>query len=309
MFSTVCIRIGREVTHLKNTTPLTRFLVGALAALALIAAGFAMLYAIIPSWNATPEEVALALPGDEQVPDPNTLWNHAVTVNTPAEAIYPWLVQIGDSRAAFYSIAFIENAFCAASGECRYVNADRVHEEWQNPVKDEQGIIIDYMLIHDYRPGEYVLAVASEKLPMNWTWLWYLRPVDDASTRLIVRHRIDYPTDMPPFLMETILNCGYVMERAMLLGIKARAEGMPPAAAEEPLGALVWLLMLVVGIGCAVRFVRRGGLADLGFGLAAVAGLFILTFIQPTLMERWAVLLLIAAGPSLFTSRIKRMPH
>jgi len=285
---------------MKPVKPFSRFLLGALAALAFAAAGFTTYRAVIPMRGSTPEEISRALPGDEQVPDPDLVWNHAVTIHAPAEQVYPWLIQMGDSRAAFYSITFIENAFCALSGECRYVNADKIHPEWQNPARGVQGMIMDYMVINDTRPGEYVLAGAAPKLGLNWTWLWSVQPVDGGTSRLIVRHRIAYPPGVPPFVMETVFNAGYVMERAMLLGIRARAEGRIPPPAAEPSGALVWLLVLAVGIAAAVRFVRgSGGYGSLGIGLAAVAVLFILTFEQPELWVRWLLLLVTAAGLAL----------
>ena len=146
---------------MKPQKPFHRFLIGAAAALLVVVIGFSWINALIPTWGSTPEEAARALPGDEMVTNPDLIWNHAVTIQAPAEAVYPWLAQIGDSRAAFYSITFIENTFCATSGECRYTNANQVRPEWQTPEKDRQGIIMDYMVIHDYQPGQWVMATAT----------------------------------------------------------------------------------------------------------------------------------------------------
>jgi formate dehydrogenase major subunit len=51
---------------------------------------------------------------------------------------------------------------------------------------------------------------------------------------------------------------GMVMERGMLLGIQSRAAGRLPAAWEEGLGALLWLLVLGMGVACAVRLLEKG---------------------------------------------------
>ena len=201
--------------------PLHRIMFGAVAVIIVIILGFGWLSLLIPTWGSNPEEITRALPADELVSSPTLTWNHALTVHAPAADVYPWLVQIGDSRAAFYSITFIENVFCATSGACRYVNADRVHPEWQNPSKGTQGIIMDYMVIQDYQPGQYVLATASDKLPLKWTWLWYVQPVDANTSRLIVRHRVAFPPDAPQAMINVIFASGYVMERAMLLGIQS----------------------------------------------------------------------------------------
>jgi hypothetical protein len=274
--------------------PLHRLLLGIVSVVVVVAVGFAVLGAVIPTWGSAPEDVSRSLPGDDSVPSPMLTWNHVMTINAPAAAVYPWLVQMGDSRAAFYSITFIENAFCATSGACRYVNADRVHAEWQNPVKGAQGVIMDYLVISDYQPGEWVLATASDKLPLKWTWLWYLQPVDANTTRLIVRHRVTFPPDAPKAAIDAVFAAGFVMERGMMLGIQARAEGRVPSPIEEPLGAVIWLLVMAMGAACAVQFVRTGDLVALSAGFDAVIVLFVLTYVQPPLV--WRIVLLLVVG-------------
>ncbi len=275
---------------MKFKKPFARFLFGLACLLVLLVAGFVWVGAVIPTWNATDEEIALALPGDELVPQPWLSWNHGITIQAPAEEIYPWLIQMGDTRGAYYSYTFIENMFMmVAKTEDRYVNADRIHAEWQNPPVG-QGMIMDMFALQDYREGEYVLAGATEALNemgMNWTWLWYLRPVDQDTTRLIVRHRFIFPEDAPERAVKLVLNSGYVMERGMMLGIRNRAEGRIPSALTEPFEILLWLIALACGVISAVSYVRKPGrLHPLGIGLEAVVVLFIFTFIQPAMWVR-----------------------
>ncbi len=277
--------------------PFHRALLGAVCVIVVVVVGVGWLSLVIPTWGSTPEEIARALPGDELVPHPNLIWNNVLTVHAPAGRVYPWLIQMGDSRAAFYSITFIENAFCATSGACRYVNADRVHPEWQNPPKGAQGIVVDYLVIQDYQPGEYVLATAADKLPLKWTWLWYAQPADANTSRLIVRHRVAYPPDAPQAVFDVVFAAGFVMERAMMLGIQARAEGLVPSPVEEPLGAAIWLVVFGLGVACAVRFIRAAkNYLALAAGLAAVIALFVLTYLQPAMGWRLGILFLVLLG-------------
>ena len=167
---------------MKLKKPFSRFLFGLACLLVLLAVGFVWVGAVIPTWNATDEEIALALPGDEYCGATAVgLESRDNDSRRSAEEIYPWLIQMGDTRAAYYSYTFIENMFMmAAKTEDRYVNADRIRPEWQDPPIG-QGMIMDMFALQDYREGEYVLAGATEALNemgMNWTWLWYLRPVD-----------------------------------------------------------------------------------------------------------------------------------
>lgn len=274
-----------------------RFLLGLALLLLILIAGFTWISVLIPTWGAAPDEIALSLPGDEVVPQPQIRWDHAVTIAAPAAEIYPWLIQMGDTRGAFYSYAFIENLAMQAAGlPGRYVNADSIHPEWQDPPLG-QGMIMTNISLSGYAPGEWVLASASEEMPgVLWTWLWYLKPVDGDTTRFIVRHRISFPDGAPMPLIKAVFNAGYVMERGMILGIRERAEGRVPSTMFELLSIFLWLAVLTGGIIAAVRFIRRPGhWHPLGIGLEAVVFLLIFTFIQPPLWLRF-ILVLVLAG-------------
>jgi hypothetical protein len=96
-----------------------------------LGAAWPLLYALVVHpwmlrWGATDAEVAKRLPGDELVPDPAYSTTRAVTVEAPAEAVWPWVAQVGQDRAGFYSYEWLEDL-----AGCRITNADRVHPEWQ----------------------------------------------------------------------------------------------------------------------------------------------------------------------------------
>src|SRR6266700_1732179 len=60
-------------------------------------------------WGATDEEVARAMPGDEVVKHPTFNATRAVTIQARPEEIWPWLVQIGVTRAGWYSYDWLDN--------------------------------------------------------------------------------------------------------------------------------------------------------------------------------------------------------
>lgn len=275
---------------MKLNRPFSRFLLGFVCLLIVLAVGFTWVGYSIPTWNATKEEVEMALPGDELVAQAQLIWNHGITIQASADEIYPWLVQMGDTRGAYYSYTFIENLFMLAGKmDGRYVNADRIHPEWQDPPIGE-GVIVDMFEIKGYQPGEYVLAGGSPKLEeigFYWTWLWYLQSVDQDTTRLIVRHRFDFPEEMPEGAIKLVLNAGYVMERGMMLGIQSRAEERAQQVPAELVEVFLWLIALACGVISAIYFIRKPGrLHPLGIGLEAVIVLFIFTFVQPALWVR-----------------------
>ena len=60
-------------------------------------------------WGATDEEVARAMSGDDVVKQPTFNATRAVTIQARPEEIWPWLLQIGITRAGWYSYDWLDN--------------------------------------------------------------------------------------------------------------------------------------------------------------------------------------------------------
>jgi hypothetical protein len=290
-------------------TRILRFLSGLGLALVVLWIGFSIVRANIPSWGATPAEVSQSLPGDEVLPAAPSAWVNAVTIAAAPEEVWPWLIQMGDSRGGFYSFMFIERAmmrafgFSATEAQVFYQNADRVHADWQNPPL-QQGMIVDYVAIRDYKPGKYLLASATEKFAgMGWTWLWYISPTADGRTRLVVHLRTQPPaSESPNPVMDAVVSAvvdlgGFVMEKNMLDGIKIRAEGSGEPAWGETFEIAVWLFGLALGAASAVMYItRRAWQLPLAIGLLSIVILLSFTYLQPALWLRGAADLLLLGG-------------
>ena len=80
-------------------------------------------------WGSTAAEQQRALPGDDIVAEPRLVATRAITIRAPASAVWPWLAQMGQGRGGLYSYEKLENL-----ARCKMRNADRIHDEWQNPV-------------------------------------------------------------------------------------------------------------------------------------------------------------------------------
>lgn len=272
---------------LLNRSRLFRFLAGLLLMIALVWAGFAITIALIPTYGATAAEQTLALPGDELLPNSPIDWRHAITIDAAPETVWPWIIQMGDTRAAFYSYQFIERAVDATPG--LYVNADRVHPEWQNPEKG-LSIIGTALYITEYEPGTYLLATAPRDDPsaMGWTWLWHIAPIADGRTRLNVHMHIQPPAGPSNPLVDHFIGLGaFIMERNMMSGLKARAEGGGEPAWIEGAEITLWMMALLVGLVAAWRYVfGKHWLLPLAVALSAVVVLFVFTFLQPAVPLR-----------------------
>lgn len=187
-------------------------------------------------WGLTEAEAQRSYPGDERIPQPNWFWTHGIEIAAPPEQIWPWLVQIGQNKAGFYSYQWLENLV-----GCEIQNADQIHSEWQ------ELTLGDRLYLHPDTPGlpivalktgQYFLAYAAMDLRSGETvaerheqaaafsWLFYVEP-RPAGSRLISRFRSAYSQETltrlayGPTLIEPI---GFVMDRKMLKSLKELVE-------------------------------------------------------------------------------------
>jgi hypothetical protein len=263
---------------------LFRVAIGLLVATLALVGGVLILQQFIPTWGATPAEAARVLPGDELAPNAGVDWTHAITINAPPDAVWPWIAQMGERRGAFYSYTFIENQM--GNGDV-YHNADRIVPEWQNTKPGDEliGGALP-MRVQEVVPGEYMLGYMET--PFTWVWGWHVEPLDANQTRLLVRMKIAAPQGMDNPILSTFIGLGgFVMENAMLQGIQARAEGSIPPSYSEPLEIILWFLALLAGVIAAVFFVMfQEWLMPLVTGLLAIGALLVFTFIQPPIWLR-----------------------
>ncbi len=87
------------------------------------------------------------------------------------------------------------------------------------------------MWLHPEAPPLRVLAVERERaIVLEKCWTFFLQPIDEHSTRLIVRGRGNFNPDFKNALLNFLFwrvvfePAHFIMERKMLLGIKERVE-------------------------------------------------------------------------------------
>jgi hypothetical protein len=186
-------------------------------------------------WGTTPADRILALPGDPVSRNPNYELTHAVTIDAPPDVVWAWLVQLGQDRAGFYSYDWLERLFFADVH-----NVYEIRPEWQQRAAGDfvRAAPPDYLggffgrdvgwRITRLEPGS---AIVLE----NWG-AFVLQPVGSTQTRFIIRSSIGGP-DTPAWgagLTFALFELPhFIMERKMMLTIKARAEGQPAVARLE----------------------------------------------------------------------------
>ena len=170
------------------------------------------------SWGATADEVTRPMVGDGLVENPTFNATRAVTINAPAEQIWPWIVQIGYKRAGFYSWDILDNDGIPS--------AERIMPEYQNlkigdvvPLSEETDAAVI-----DMESNERLLLVFQSGSTVTWAWALY--KIDAERTRLVTRLRWRTTSVVSQFVLDAF---EIIMMRKCLLGIKRRAE-----AAIEP---------------------------------------------------------------------------
>jgi hypothetical protein len=211
-----------------TTGPIARAVRGLVATGAAVAAYTLVVRPWYLRWGATDDEVTRALPGDDLAGESPVGSTRAVTIAGSVEDVWPWLVQIGYGRGGFYSYDWLENAFVRLfGGTPGYRSAVTILPEHQRlrpgdfipaaPPNTMGGRLVD-------RARWRVLAVEPNGALVLEGWgAFVIEPLGEGMTRLIVRSRGPGAWGrLAHYLFWEPAH--FVMERRMLLGIKARAE-------------------------------------------------------------------------------------
>jgi hypothetical protein len=169
-------------------------------------------------WGATDAEVKRAMPGDEIVSKPSFNATRAVTIHAPAQNIYPWIVQMGVTRAGWYSYDLLDNLGRRS--------AESLLPEYQNI---QIGDLIP--ISPDGKQGMWVKYFRKNKWMLWWdkkgdtTWIWEIHPEGENQFRLITRIRVKSRLFSSAVLFNLLTEFfDILMMRKSMLGIKRRAE-------------------------------------------------------------------------------------
>jgi hypothetical protein len=177
-------------------------------------------------WGATDQESGRPLPGDDLIANPDLTATRAITVHAPAEQVWPWIAQLGQSRGGFYSYDTLENLV-----GCHIHSADQIVPQWQaitvgGQVKLHPEVGLDIAVVE---PGRALVLrggvpMGATPPPYDFTWAFVLQEQPDETTRLLVRERYAYTQRWAPLLVEPVAAVAFVMSQQMLRGIRNRAE-------------------------------------------------------------------------------------
>lgn len=243
-------------------------------------------------WGATDAEQARTLPGDEIKPQARGT-TRAVTIAAPVDAVWPWLAQLGQDRAGFYSYETLEDL-----AGCEMPRADRIlpgaqrwqpgDNLWMYPSDKLDGLGSAPLLA--MVPGRALAfgtwrAAMPHDGPPDGSWAFALEPVGADATRLLVRSRATSPASAfgRAFDRGFFEAAHFVMERRMMEGIRDLAEGRrPPSRIAERTELLAWTGMIAVLVWSIAAVLRRRRWAvPLAVTAASAVGFQVLTLAQP----------------------------
>ena len=194
-------------------------------------------------WGTTGDEASATLPGDDLVPEAGAETTMAVTIDAPPDAVWPWLVQMGQDRAGFYTWIWVENGLLHLG----FRNADRIVPEWQNlNVGDHLWFLPERYVTPRFGPTvvriepnrALILTLGELDQPVPATWQFVLEPTAAGGSRLFFRQRASADQPLAVRIPNLLMEPGYAyMERKMLLGIKERAERNRPSPPRIALAA------------------------------------------------------------------------
>lgn len=188
-------------------------------------------------WGTTAAESTEVLPGDELLTGKVGQVTRAITIDSPPERIWPWLMQIGQDRSGFYSYTPLENMIGADMPEVHNLRSDwklrTVGETvWFGTPKRFNGQARMIAAVVD-EPRAFVMVmpgdwekISSGERGSQGSWGFVLSPVDPGHTRLIARQRSGPPPNVKTRLAGSLFwePAHFVMERKMLLTLKRLSE-------------------------------------------------------------------------------------
>jgi hypothetical protein len=173
-------------------------------------------------WGATDDEVSRAAPGDHVVATPHTTTTRGVTIRAQPDEVWPWLVQMGAGRGGLYSYDWLDRLF----GYIGSASIDQILPQFQD-------LAVGDVIPLGRGPSWPVIvadrerALVVEPVRGRVTWAWLLSATDADTTRLISRVRTLVGSQALTLAFAPAIDLPwFLMERAMLHGIKRRAENL-----------------------------------------------------------------------------------
>jgi hypothetical protein len=179
-------------------------------------------------WGATPHEQLADMPGDELFPLAQYRSTRAITIQARPALVWPWLVQVGCGRAGFYSHDLLDNLARPSATTILPAFQHLEVGQWVPMSPSATPTDRTALRVRSFDVDRWLLWTKPDS-----SWAWTLTPDEHGATRLITRIHAVYEWKTHPVM--ALFGCvlmelgDFAMLRAMLRGIKQRAETAGPA--------------------------------------------------------------------------------
>ncbi|HXI55740.1 MAG TPA: hypothetical protein VNO55_06760 [Polyangia bacterium] len=241
----------------------------------LLAGALAVLFSVLllgarpwfRSWGASGTELVEGLPGDDIVPAAATEETRAITINAPAQRVWPWLAQLGQDRAGFYSFGVLEDLVGCEMPNLQHLDPALQHwrlgdKLWMYPPRKLNGAGSATLLA--WEPG-HAMAFATRQIgkpvdaPADGSWSFVVAPLGPEQSRLVIRGRVaDGQGPLTAaFTLLVFEPMHFAMERKTMVSIKTLAEGGRLSGTADVVAVILWTVTFLA-------FVFTGGLVLVG---------------------------------------------
>lgn len=145
----------------------------------------------------TPQDVALALPGDDLIKNPSFVIDSAFELPGSPSDVYPWFVQLGKNRGGWYFTRLTEKFFFPSARGIRQID-----QRWQDvkvgdriPDYGKDGYF-DCFYIEKNKAIGYIST--RGRITMTWVLTFH---TSKTGTRVIIRLRANGFKRSTPFFM------------------------------------------------------------------------------------------------------------
>jgi hypothetical protein len=246
------------------------------------------------TWGADADVQQAALPGDHLLFQGKPRETRAIVIAAPAQSVWPWVAQIGQDRGGFYSFELLEDLAGCEMTNLGYLVPALQHWKtgdklWMYPPAKAGGIGQAPLALH--APGHALVFYTrrpgtSLSDPPDGTWAFVVEPIDGGHARFIMRGRGRGSLGLlgAAFERSVFEPIHFAMERKMMEGVKARAEGRTISKAADNTQVLLWTATFIAFVSSALlvlagRDWRRRAVTFVAAGL--LFGL--LTLVQPSI--------------------------
>jgi hypothetical protein len=138
------------------------------------------------TYGSTPAERAMSLPGDDIVPNPQVVTDHAIDIDAPSDCVWPWLVQMGWHRAGWYTARWVDRLLFPVN----WPSANRIIPELQDihvgdfipdgATETKCGLIVEHLEPHRamvLHSTSHLPVSWRDKASLDWSWTFVLLPI------------------------------------------------------------------------------------------------------------------------------------